>query len=471
MAISAGISQKQTIGMVPEHILGKAVLKMSLQELQNFVQAELAENPALAMEEEVMCPACGSALVGCVCSTCGSRIVSETDREPSPKDESAADSWLAGESPDDSYYEPFARVAAPCSLADHLKEGIRTHMPACDVPAAEFIVDCLDEDGYLREPLLEIANRFGLSVPELEAVLRQVQSLDPPGVGARSLQECLLIQLRQLDTDCEDKRNAEVIVTEHWESISRMRLDETASRMGVSRKEVESALRFVREALEPRPASMFRDPWQTLVPRREAKLAPDVVIRETELGLVAEVVDPISSRVTVDEAYASLYSAMARRKNGFSEAGREQIRECVLSARSLIEALEFRRSALRKVAQEILRCQAGFLKKGPAHLKPMTKKQLAQQVGLHESTVCRATQGKTIRLPTGEVMPLDVLFDSALPVKELVKQFAGERLNGRPLSDGEIAQRLGAVGIHIARRTVAKYRDQLRVPPVDYRLA
>lgn len=472
MSIGFGVSQKQTTGMVPEHILGKSVLKMGLQELQEFVQTELNDNPALSLQEELSCPVCGTMLIDGQCSTCGSRLVDEIEYpDESDTDDWTEDNWTEPEPNDDFVYEPFAHVAAPSSLEAHLKEQIHAQFREDDIPVAEFIVECLDEDGYLREPLFDIASRFEMSVPQLEAVLEQLQMLDPPGVAARSLQECLLIQIRYLPADDEHHEIACRIITDCWESMSKMKLDEISRSLEISRDSVVAALHYIRKKLNPYPASMFRDPWQTMAPRREAKLAPDVIIRDSEAGLVAEVVDPISSRITVDEIYASLHAEMSRKKNGFSDKDRERVRESVQNAKSLIDALEFRKTALRTIASELLKCQLEFITKGPAYLKPMTRKQLAQQVGLHESTICRATDNKTIQLPSGEVIPFDMLFDAALPIKELVRKLAQERINGRPLSDGQIAERLQAQGVQIARRTVAKYRDELRVLPAEYRLA
>jgi RNA polymerase sigma-54 factor len=470
MAIGAGIAQKQTFGMVPEHILGKSVLKMGLQELQEYVQTQLTENPALVLQEDRVCPICGSVLLTGVCDACGSTLLSEDDlSKDGSEDDWQEDSWTTGEAGDD-YYEPFASVAAPSSLDDHLRGQIRTRLPEEDIPVAELIVDCLEEDGYLREPLYDIASRIGMSVPQLEAVLEEVQKFDPPGIAARSLQECLLIQVRQIDDDSEDRRNSEGIILECWDSMTRMKLDEVARRLQITREDVVSALRFIKERLNPHPASMFRDPWQTMAPRRDAKLAPDVVVRQSELGLTMDVVGSLAGRVTIDELYSTLYAEMSRKKNGFTESDRERVRESVQGARALIEALEFRKTALRTVADKLLEYQSDFFKHGPSHLKPLTKKELAQMVGLHESTICRATDSKRVQLHTGEVIPIDVLFDSALPIKELVRKLSQERLNGRPLSDGQIAERLQSQGIQIARRTVAKYRDELRVLPVEYRL-
>lgn len=465
MAIGTGITQNQTTGLIPEHIVGKAVLKMSLLELREYVQTELAENPALSLDEDNCCPVCSSLLVDGVCETCGASVVEDdTTEQQEDSDDWDEDVWMLEGRADDTLTEPFTYVASAKRLTDHLSEQIRTHLRPEDVDVADFIVDYLDEDGYLREPLYDMACRLRLSVPELEAVLLQVQNLDPPGIAARDLKECLLIQLRQLDDDCSERGNAELMLSEHWELVTRMRLDEVAKRMGTDRETVESALRFVRKSLNPYPASAFRDPWQKLTPLRLARQAPDVVIRETEGGLVAEVVDPIQNRIAMDQIYVNIYNEMLKKKGRPSDANQESIKESFQKARSLLEALEFRRTAVRVVSEELLRCQADFFLQGPAWLKPITRKQIARQVGLHESTVCRATDGKYIQLPSGEVISFDVLFDAALPVKELVKQLAVQRL-----TDGEISKKLADMGIKVARRTVAKYRDQVRVLPVDMR--
>jgi RNA polymerase sigma-54 factor len=499
MAAGIALTQKQNAGMVPEHLLGKSVLKMSAVELQEFVRAQLAENPALALQEEHPCPVCGSELVGEVCAMCGYRVADENTEYA---DDWHDDGWRLPERADDDPMDTFALVAAPKSLEEYLKEQIRSEFTEDTAEIAEFIVDALDEDGYLHEALIDMANRLGMSVPELEVVLRKVQSLDPPGIAARSLQECLLIQIRQIESDdphpnplpqrereCQapspsegegwgeghlrfqaespasDRELAETILRDHWEGIERMRLDKVAQRLEVSREDVERALLFIREKLNPHPAAMFRDPWERLAPRQVSRTAPDIAVRKTDSGLVAEIVDPVTSRLSLDETYSYLYAELSRTKS-CSDADKAHIRGCVRDAKCLIEALEFRGSTLARIAEELVRCQAEYFTEGPSALKPLTKKDIAQRLGVHESTVCRATQDKTIQLPSGEVISIEVLFDSALPVKELVRKLATQRL-----SDGEIAMKLAESGINIARRTVAKYRDQLRVLPVEYRLA
>lgn len=457
--------------MVPEHFLGKNILKMSLQDLQQFVQEQLAENPALTMEDNARCPVCGCSLVGDFCPACGSESVSD-EHDAGSLDEWDEELWKSPQSiNDEDACEALSFVAAPTSLSEHLKAQISVTTTGETRRVAEFLIDCLDEDGYLREPLVDIASRFGVSVPQLEEVLALVQTLDPAGVGARDLRECMLLQIAQLDDDSCDRQLAEIIIRDYWEAVERMKLDLLSARLKVDPEDVTDALEFIRENLTPHPASAFRDPWEKLAPRKEARQVPDVVVRQSESGLVADILDPVTGQAKVDEAYSALYAELMAKRNGFSDEERAHIRDCVQAARVLIESLEFRKSTLRRVADELVCDQAGYIVNGAAYLKPLTQKELARRLGVHESTICRAIADKTMQLPSGEVVSFDVFFDSALPVKELVRKLAAERPGGKAMSDNEIANRLKDMGFEIARRTVAKYRAQLRVLPLDYRFA
>ena len=458
--------QQQTATMVPEHIMGKAVLKMNLQELQQFVEMQFAENPALVMEEESRCPACGCTLSGDFCPTCGSEKFEFSELPSHDNDEWQEPLWSSSVSGDDDYYEPFASVAVPKSLYDHLKEQARITLEDEELTIAEFLIDCLDEDGFLREPLIDIANHFRKSVPQLEAVLTLIQQLDPPGVAARDMQECLLLQLKQSADDSPERSLAERIISDQWDYFSKVKFDKIASALKVKRDLVYEAVEYIRENTTPHPASMFRDPWDRLAPRGVSRSRPDVIVHQIDSELIAEIPDAMSGRIAVEDMYASLYAEISQKKSDVPESDRSHIKEAVTKARGLIDALEFRKSTLRKIIDELIKAQAEFFINGPSALKPMNKKDLAAIIGVHESTVSRATQDKTLRLPSGEVIEFDVLFDSALPVKEMVRILAVQRL-----SDGEIAEKLAESGIQIARRTVAKYRDQLRVLPVELRTA
>lgn len=464
MLLSAGTVQKQqqTVTMSPEHIMGKSMLKMCLQELQQFIDAQFSENPALVLEEEPVCPLCGSPLNGNACHSCGSRKIESFD------DYSHDDEWLpkspSHQASDDDYYEVFAGVASPESLIDHLKMQIRASMNDDDTRVAEYIVECLDDDGYLHEPLIDIANLFNLSVPQAEVILYSIQRMDPYAMGSRDLRECLLIQLSCMVSASREKEIAELILYNHWDDFCRMKLDRIAKFLHIDKDYVMRAARFIREKLTPYPSSAFRDPWEKFVPRQVSSIRPDIIINIIDDELTAALVDPVSGRISVDSMYSDLFTEMSQKKNSYKESDKTHIRDSVLRARSVIDALEFRKSTLRKIADELLIIQKEFFVKGTSALMPITKKELAERIGVHESTVCRATQDKSIQLPSGEVIPFDTIFDSALPIKELVRQLSNEQL-----SDNDIAQRLSESGIQIARRTVAKYRSQLGVLTRDYR--
>ncbi|MHB0912626.1 MAG: RNA polymerase factor sigma-54 [Armatimonadota bacterium] len=461
MAMHAGAVQRQhqIVSMSPEHIMGKLVLKMTLQELQQFVEEQLAENPALTMEEHSRCPVCGATVLGNTCESCNSEKLSRRKNSEAEWQETAYGAV-------DEYYEPFACVAAATSLTEHLKGQIALLARGEERRIAEFLIDSLDEDGYFREPMLDTADGFGISVPQLERILGLVQSLDPPGIGARDLRECMLLQLARLEEDSPERVLALSMLERHWDDFSRMKLDRITNSCKTDLAAVEEAVKFIRKHVDPHPAGIFRDPWERLAPRSLPRAKPDVTVRVTEDGLMAETSAQASGSLSIDSVYDDLYAEISQKKNCCSEDDRAHIKDSVLKARALLDAIEFRKSTLSRIADELLRYQKDFFLEGPFALKPLTKKELASRLGVHESTVCRATQDKTMQLPSGEVIPLDTLFDSALPVKEMVRQLSTQRL-----SDSEIAEKLSEAGVQIARRTVAKYREQLRILPIQYRIA
>lgn len=463
MLVQGGVQrQQQTPGMVPEHIMGKAILKMGIQELQQFMEVQMSENPALSMEETGTCPACGCCLIGSMCPVCGSGRLEED--LPYEREEFGSDLWASDGDGGDEFYEPFACVAAPVSLAEYLREQIPIECPDGERTMVRFIIESLDDDGYLREPLLDIAGAFGVSVPQLEAALGLVQSFDPPGIAARDLQECLVLQLLILGAS-PIRDLAVSVVRDQWANLERMRLDRIAAQLSIDPKEVSGAILFIRKHTNPRPSAGFRDRWERFTPRRIPRSSPDIAVVWTEHGLDALIVDPGSGRLGIESSYADLADEVSKGKARLSERDKAHVRESFAKAKALIEGLEFRKSTLRRIVDDLLKCQASFFTEGPSALLPLTRKELAARLGLHESTISRATQDKSLRLPSGEVITFDVIFDSALPVKELVRRLAEQHL-----TDGEIAERLTSEGIQIARRTVAKYREQLGVLAVGYRM-
>jgi len=355
------------------------------------------------------------------------------------------------------------RLPAPGdSLAEHLSHQLRlrSHPPRV-LALADWIVWNLDPHGYLRDDLSELAEMAGAERVDIERALAVVQSLDPTGVGARSLQECLLLQL-QVGAD-SDAVAIELVKT-HLTALSEGRCDDLARRLGQSRQRILQALAAIRR-LEPRPGRAFGDAVAQTV-------SPDVAIEKSGEGYRVVMRDDDVPHVGVSRqrwAEAAAAEGDARRylANQIHAAGR------------LLTALERRRETVRGVVESIVRRQPDFLEHGPDRLRPLSLREVAVDVGVHESTVSRAVAHSYVDTPHG-VSPLRSFFTGRLPADPggLVSSLAARRHirdavdaedPRHPLADGQIARALETAGICIARRTVVKYRDLLGIASAPQR--
>ena len=451
--------------MIPEQIQAARVLEMNVLELRQFVRAQATENPALVLDEGPECPWCGGPLGENGCLVCGKLPAGATDefelaaREP-------RDHW-----PEEDERDPFAAVAAPVPLREYLKQQARFSLDGRERMVAEQLVDALDDDGYLRENTDELASLYGLRVDEVEGALARMQSFDPPGVGARSIQECLLIQLTRLPDRGTVGEVTQRMLEEHWEDLLAGNVSRLANDMGESADRIQDCLRYIRSRLAPHPGALYSAPWMELCPRGAPAAAPDVVVKRSRYRneLMAEVVDVFPSAIGVSKVYRQACERTSKPKCSLSLEERRHVKESVECARRLLDAIDARRAGIARIAGHLVREQAAFLSDGPQRLRPMMQKDVARKLGLHESTVCRALINKHFQSPTGEVMSFEVFFDPSLPVKEQMVRLMQSADGSTPLSDGEIAERLQGLGWKIARRTVAKYRSQLRVMPQGLR--
>jgi RNA polymerase sigma-54 factor len=462
------MSHEQVAKAIPEQILASSVLRMSAVELAQYVCEQVAENPALTLDEVEQCPLCGTPISDSVCPLCGAapvdlkEIPEEQEEEWTSRDTGRVESADA-----DDEIDPFVVVASPLELVDHLKAQIRMLLADTqDLDIALFIIDALDEDGYFREDLYETAVSFNVAVPEVERVLKAAQSLDPAGIAARDVKECLLLQVQRYTDDPVAALTGRLIESS-WDELAKIKLQVIAERLEVDVEDVQVCLEFMKDNLNPRPASLFRSPWSELAPSAVGQIVPDVVIRLKRDTLVVEVLDFQAGLMKLDDEYES---ALDGSYGCFSAEDRKHVKEFVDRARCVLDAVQLRRQTLAKIALALADYQKEFLISGPAKLKPLKQKELAAAIGVHESTVCRALNGKYVRIPSGEVVSFDMFFDSSLPIKEMIRSIIAAS-DGKPLSDSEIANRLAENGIQIARRTVAKYRDQLRLPSIQLRSA
>jgi RNA polymerase sigma-54 factor len=331
---------------------------------------------------------------------------------------------------------------------------------------ARAIVDAISDDGYLTEPLEEIANTLRPEIhcepAEVVAALTDVQALDPPGVGARSVGECIELQLRQLDPGIPGFNAAIEIARHHLERIAGRELAVVKRELRASDEELASALALVRSC-HPRPGA-------TVSAGSAEYVVPDVFVRRTEHGWAVEINSATLPRVRLNQSYASLIG-----RNSTHATMRAQLQE----ARWLLKSLEIRHETLIKVARSIVERQTAFLEHGEEHMRPMILKDIAEAIGMHESTISRVTSGKYMHTPRG-VFELRFFFSShvegadgsgtsSTAIRAKIKKLVKDETADSPLSDGRIAELLSAEGIPVARRTVAKYREAMGIPPSNER--
>jgi RNA polymerase sigma-54 factor len=367
---------------------------------------------------------------------------------------------------EDDRQQEFADSAGQ-SLQEHLLWQLElARLEPRELAIARAIVDAISDDGYLTEPLEEIANTLRPEIhcepAEVEAALGGVQALDPPGIGARSVGECIELQLRQLDPATPGFNAAIEIARHHLERIAGRELAVVKRELRASDEELACALALVRSC-HPRPGA-------TVSAGSAEYVVPDVFVRRTDHGWAVEINSATLPRVRLNQSYASLIG-----RNASHATMRAQLQE----ARWLLKSLEIRHETLIKVARSIVERQTAFLEHGEEHMRPMILKDIAEAIGMHESTISRVTSGKYMHTPRG-VFELRYFFSShvegadgsgtsSTAIRAKIRKLVKEEEAESPLSDGRIAELLSGEGIPVARRTVAKYREAMGIPPSNER--
>jgi RNA polymerase sigma-54 factor len=439
--------------MVPKLMAVNAVLVLPLPHLEARIEEELHANPALERAENT-CPRCGAEMRGPLCHGCGHMLGESLAEESTPLPRSADDD-----------FDPVANVMAEVPLQDYLllQLGARD-LKGRRRDLGEYLIGCVDERGYLQVDLDEAALRFRLSRRAAEDVLALIQTFEPTGVAARSVEECLLLQLRALEPS-ETNTLAQRIITDGLlAELGRGQYAKVAQRLGATPQEVRDAHDYIRCHLAPYPADRYeteREGGGRLRPQEVPR--PDVAIVRTSRGYAVEVAGPPAMGLRVNDLYREIYRRARRSPEEFAAHAREHIRDHVSRAKLFIETVKRRNWTLRSIVEAIVQAQREFLDRGVEHLKPLTMAMVAAQVGISESTVSRALDGKYVQMPSGRVVSCQIFFDGSLPVKERIRHIVAAEEPDAPLTDREIATRLGRVGIRIARRTAAKYREEMGI--------
>lgn len=376
-----------------------------------------------------------------------------------------------GDDENDSDFE--TRNSPAETLQDHLEWQLNlTHLSERDRAVAHALLDAVDERGYLTLPvedihagLMDETDEDPLELDEVEAVLHRLQHFDPPGVFARDLQECLLIQLNQLPPDTPWLRQARLVVTQFLHLLGNRDYAQLLRRSRLKEEQLKQVLALIT-SLNPRPGDMVDQNEPDYV-------IPDVIVRKHEGRWRVELNPEIAPRIRVNASYAGLI------RRADSSADNTYLRDQLQEAKWFIKSLQSRNETLLKVATRIVEHQQGFLDQGEEAMKPLILSDIAQAVEMHESTISRVTTQKYMHTPRG-IFELKYFFSShvstaeggecsSTAIRAMIKKLIAEESAKKPLSDSKIASMLGDQGINVARRTVAKYREAMHIPPSNER--
>jgi len=358
----------------------------------------------------------------------------------------------------------FDSLVAATSLQELLLEQVRESTLAEEKwPIAETLIGNIDEYGYLKATAEELAQTTNVPVEQVLETLKVIQTFDPPGVGARDLRECLMLQLERVGRqDTLEYR----IINEFMDALGKRRIPELSRSTGQSLDDIQEALERIK-TLEPRPGRAF-------LPDNDQYILPEVFVQQNGTEFVVTTNNEHIPHLRISNTYKDLMA-----QGGNSTEVRNYIREKIRAGKFLIKSLHQRQTTILNIAKEIVSRQREFLEKGVASLKPLTMVQVAEAVGVHETTVSRAVSGKYIQTPQG-IFEMKYFFTAGIQtssgdglsntsVKDMIDDIFKNENTTQPLSDQEVVRMLQEKGIVIARRTVAKYRTELNILPSNLR--
>ena len=366
--------------------------------------------------------------------------------------------------PNREYYEPV--TIQQISLEEHLQNQLSDKtLTEKQKLLVTFLVGSLDPDGYLRVSVSDIADFLDISVPEVEDALSVIHTLEPPGLGARNVQECLMLQLTKKR---RESSLAMRIITESWELLEKLKLPEIARQLGVDIREVQAAVDEIK-TLHPKPGYLITG-------ERPATIVPDLIVEKVDNEFVVMLNDRSLPSLHINKSYLQLI----KRGGPAKKDVKNYIRDKLNSASWLVRSIEQRRTTMLKVMYAIVERQKEFFEKGPPNLNPLKLQDIATMVGMHISTVSRVTSNKYVQTPHG-VYELKYFFTesmgqdlaggdvSAEKIRNRIRELVENENPKKPMSDQKLSDILSREGFAVARRTVAKYREQQKLLPARMR--
>lgn len=444
------LQQTQTQKLSQRQLYSVELLRLSTLELEGYVRELAQENPLVELEEVSAQPQGEGKddLLGRL------RWLEDNDRQ----------NWFYQKFSDEEL-DPLSRVGTSGGLEETLVSFLsrqldRLRLEEGEARLVRYLIYCLDDDGYLRTPLAELSRHGAIPLPRLEGALATLKTMEPAGVGAAELSECLALQLERIG----ETGPALAIVQDHLETLAKRHDRAIAAKLSITPAQVEEARRTIRE-LDPRPGAVFQRTEQVFY------IQPDLVVEEQEGQLVVKPARGERPPFRVSRYYQKML------KQSEDKEVREYLTEKLRQAENVLWAAQQRGSTLLRCAQVIVERQREFFHSGPEAMRPLRMGEVAQELGLHESTVSRAVREKYLQCPQG-LYPLSWFFTRSAGAGEGVSGTAARKLvlrlidgedKGKPLSDQQLSERMAREGCPISRRTVAQYREELGIPSASGR--
>lgn len=443
------------------------LLSMNVEELNQEINRIVAENPALIIKEERRCPGCGRLLSNAsICPVC-SKPKSNESEEPiiflSPRSEF----HVSKTTMEDEFFADEMTSADEISLAEFILRQIAYDLKSEERIIAAYILNQIDEDGFLYENLVEIANYYHVPIRDVERVKELIQHAEPVGVSSSSPEEALLVQL-QIFAETENIPEYYFRVIQIGLSLlSKKQYSFIAKQLNITSQDAQEAIDYISKNLNPFPArahwGSFREPGDEKNP---VYTTPDIIINhlnnDNNLPLMVEIITPVYGTLEINPLYKQAIKQS-------TEGAKEELKEDYEKANLIIKCIQQRNNTMKKLIEKITRFQGDFIDKGEKFLKPLTRAELSKLLEVHESTISRAVANKTVQMPNGHIIPMSLFFDKSLGIRATLKEIIEAEDNTSPFSDTELMEKLKKQGYEVARRTVAKYRSMEGILPAHLR--
>ncbi len=440
------------------------LLTKTVEELNEEIEKELATNPALEMNEELHCPTCNRIIPrNGFCTNCTKpKIMSaeETVVFISPRNDflSRSDS-----SYEDSPDEDLAVMVE--ELPANILRQIASDIDVDDRPIAAYLLNQLNEDGLLLINFEELVTYFHVPLERIKKVQNLIKHADPLGVGSSSPQEALLVQVEVLSEHRKIPASVKEIILNGFALLVHNNYREITKILNISQEDVKLAVEFIKKNLNPYPTrANWGNERQPDSFEKHLYHQPDVFIshlnNDNKNPLMVEIIMPVRGTLQINPVYKDAIKQV-------EGAVREEMKVDLEKASLFIKCLQQRNNTMQRLLERTVALQRVFILKGDKYSKPITRAELAKELGVHESTISRAVANKSVKLPNGEIVPFSKFFERNLNIRAVIHEIIGKEL--KPLSDTAIMNKLNNQGIHVARRTVAKYRAMDGVLPAHMR--